>query len=873
MTQKTFRLQVLPDLPANLSRLYDLAANFWFSWHRPTRQLFFLLDRDLWWRTGRNPRVFLRCIDQNLLEVASEDDTFMGAYRKVLAEFDAYLEQPLTRYKPAGLGKQDLVAYFCAEYGYHESFPNYSGGLGILAGDHCKTASDMRIPFVAVGLLYRRGYFTQRIDRNGVQSALYVDTPADDTPVHPLLGDDGKPIRVYCHLKGRDVAIKVWRANVGRIPVLLLDTDVEENRAQDRGITRVLYGGDEVHRLQQEIVLGIGGVRALRAAGMQPAVWHINEGHAAFLALERARELVAAGIPFPAALESVATNVVFTTHTPVAAGHDSFPPELIREYFSEFMAELGIAENEFMALGLDHGTTGRFNMTHLAISGARAINGVSRVHRTTSAAICANAWPEIPAAENPVGYVTNGVHVPTFIEQEWVDLFEQHLGPAWRSHITDQKEVEKILDIPDGRFWYVNQRVKSNMFTSLRIRLERQYSRNNVSDAHIRRHLRYLDPDNPQVLTIGFARRFATYKRATLLFSNLDWLRRIVDHDERPVVFIFAGKAHPADDPGQQLLREVHNISNQPDFVGKVLLVEGYDMGLGRLLTAGVDVWLNTPIYPMEASGTSGMKAAINGTINFSVLDGWWAEAYDGSNGWPIPPSDEQDALERDRQDARTLFETLQDEIIPLYYADDADLNYSPGWVERCKRSMVTVLPHFNSDRVMHDYASQFYAPAVERGKRAAANNHAAAIDLAAWKRRVRREWPAVQLQLVSEPATATGVRRTLPITVEVSLGNLEPRDLRIECVVHRELCSNDTVPVPRFAGDARVVEGAHHIEDQLVFLAPFAAVEGGAGNGKCRYHLELETPWTGTLRYEIRAVPTHPGLSHAYEMGLMRWL
>jgi starch phosphorylase len=872
MTHKYFRLQVLPDLPAKISRLHELAENFWFSWHRPTRQLFFLLDHDLWWRAGRNPKVFLRCIDQSLLELAAENETFMAAYRKVLAEFDAYLEQSVGRYKPAALGKTDLIAYFCAEYGYHESFPNYSGGLGILAGDHCKTASDMRIPFVAVGLLYRRGYFTQRIDRNGEQIAAYVDTPADDTPVRPLLGDSGQPVVVSCRLKGRPVAIKVWQANVGRISVLLLDTDLEENHAEDREITRVLYGGGELCRLQQEIVLGIGGVRALRAAGMQPAVWHINEGHAAFLALERARELVSGGLPFSAALESVASNVVFTTHTPVAAGHDTFPTELIRDYFNEFWGELGITEADFMALGLDHDAGQRFNMTHLAISSSRAVNGVSRIHRTTSAAICASAWPEIPAAENPMGFVTNGVHVPTFIEQDWADLFEQHLGPAWRSHITDHREVEKILDIPDGRFWYVNQRVKSNMFTSLRIRLEHQYSRNNVSDAHIRRHLRYLDPNNPNVLTIGFARRFATYKRATLLFSDLDWLRRIVN-DEHPVVFIFAGKAHPADEPGQQLLREVHRISNMPEFVGKVLLVEGYDMGLGRLLTAGVDVWLNTPIYPMEASGTSGMKAAINGTINLSVLDGWWAEAFDGANGWPIPPSDEQDPGERDRQDARTLYETLQDEVLPLFYARDQSLGLSPGWVERCKRSMVSVLPHFNSDRVMHDYATMFYGPAVQRGRRAAADNHAVARDLAEWKNKIRREWPAVRLSLASEPNSRTHVRATVPLTVEVHLGGLQPQDLRVECVLHRELCSNHTVPVPRFASDARIADGSHHIDDELAFIAPLAVVEESVAVDKCRFHLDLQAPWAGVLGYEIRAVPTHPELSHAYEMGLMRWL
>ncbi|MDP2324866.1 MAG: alpha-glucan family phosphorylase, partial [Gammaproteobacteria bacterium] len=607
MTRQQFTLHVRPHLPERIARLNDLATNLWFSWHRPTRHLFDLLDRDLWWRTGRNPRVFLRCIDQSLLEMAASNDTFLGAYRRALAEHDSYLEQQSAGYPPAGLAPDDLIAYFCAEFGYHESFPIYSGGLGILAGDHCKTASDLGLPFIAVGLLYRQGYFNQQINENGQQIAGYSFIQAEDAPVHPALDEAGNELIVHCDLEGRPVAVKAWRADVGRIPVLLLDTDLPQNEASDRQITRQLYGGDSQTRLRQEIILGIAGVRVLRAAGFAPRVWHINEGHAAFQIVERIRELVTGGLEFNAAVEAVAACTVFTTHTPVSAGHDVFDRDVLISYFRNLIPELGVGDQGFLNLGSESGVQSGFNMTRLALAGARHVNGVSRIHRHATAAICASNWPEISPDENPIGFVTNGVHVPTFMQTEWVDLLEQNIGPSWRYQLMDRDLFRQIDDIPDGRFWYVGQQVKAAMLRGLRERLTRQHSRNKLSEAHIHRLLKYLDPERPDVLTIGFGRRFATYKRATLLLHNLGWLKEIVDADDRPVVFVFAGKAHPADYPAQQLMQELHRVSNLPEFFGKLLLVEGYDMGLGRLLTSGVDVWLNTPVYPMEASGTSGM--------------------------------------------------------------------------------------------------------------------------------------------------------------------------------------------------------------------------------------------------------------------------
>jgi len=872
MTGQQFSLHVQPRLPERIQRLNDLAANLWFSWHRPTRNLFEILDRDLWWRTGRNPRVFLRCVDQSVLEMAAANDTFLGAYRRALAEYDAYLEQLNPGYRPAGLGAGDLVAYFCAEFGYHESFPIYSGGLGILAGDHCKTASDLGLPFVAVGLLYRQGYFNQRIDEHGQQIAEYSYIQAEDAPVQPALDPSGREIVVSCDLAGRRVAVKAWRADVGRIPVLLLDTDLASNEPPDRQITRQLYGGDSQTRLQQEIILGIAGVRALRAAGFAPRVWHINEGHAAFQIVERVRELVATGVEFAAALEAVAACTVFTTHTPVSAGHDVFDRGQILDYFRQLVADLGVGDEGLLQLGANGGQAG-FNMTRLALQGSRHVNAVSRIHRHVTAEICAGNWPEIPATENPIGYVTNGVHVPTFMQTEWTELLEQHVGPSWRQQLTDRDLARHIDEIPDGRFWYVGQQVKTAMLAGLRDRLRRQHSRNRLSEAHTHRLLKYLDPERPDVLTIGFGRRFATYKRATLLLHDLAWLREIVDRDSRPVVFIFAGKAHPADQPAQQLLRELHRVSNLPEFEGKLLLVEGYDMGLGRLLTSGVDVWLNTPVHPLEASGTSGMKAAINGRINVSVLDGWWAEAYDGENGWAIPPSiHTTDAAERDRHDARTLYEILQDEVIPLYYDRDERLGYSPGWVRKCKRSMATILPRFNMYRVVHDYAALFYGPAARRGEQLAAEGFAPARQLAGWKQRVRAAWPGVALQMAGGAGNRIDFNDSVTLEVDVALAGLAPGDVRLECVVSRELCSALTVPLRQYAERGGTTSGLRPVGDDHVFVQDFVAA-GPAGEGRWRYRVELRPPWCGSLHFQIRAVPWHEHLAHPYEMGLMRWI
>ena len=861
MTGACFPVEVNAIVPAAIARLEELAGNLRFSWHRPTRSLFFTLDSELWTRVGGNPKLFLRCVDQATLDRAAVDAEFLERYQRVLDGFDAYRAD--TKHGGAvQLDAGDTVAYFCAEYGFHESFPMYSGGLGILAGDHCKQASDLGLEFVAVGLLYRQGYFTQTLDADGYQIATYRDFEHQDLPVELVRGPDGREVRVRCPLPRRAVELRVWRAMVGRVPVYLLDSNVEENSQPDREITHKLYGGDEQVRIQQELLLGIGGVKMLRTLGIAPAVWHINEGHAAFLVLELIREQMAAGLDFAAASEAAAAQCVFTTHTPVAAGHDVFSEELTLTHLEPYLEELRVDAQTLLALGrAPGGKQAGFNMTRLALNGSRHCNGVSRIHGAVSKRICADHWPEVPPEENPVGYVTNGVHVPTFLFQAWADFFDVTLGENWRDHLTDARFWSRIEDIPDPVYWNARQSIKADMLGILRERLRRENRRAGVSDAHFRRVTRYLDPRNPDVLTIGFARRFATYKRAMLLFSDLAWLKEIINGSTRPVVFVFAGKAHPADEPAKRVLREVKAISTHPDFLGHVVFVEDYDMGLARSLVAGVDVWLNNPVSTLEASGTSGIKASINGTINLSVLDGWWAEGYDGENGWGIAGSHAHDGAMRDHDDAQTFYELLQDEVIPLYYARNED-GYSPGWVRRSKRSMSTIVPHFNMRRVLEDYIASVYRPAARQGRRLTSDRGAGARALAAWKAKIAAAWPGVALHRVSDPPTRIPMGERLRMRVAVALAGLEPGDLNVEAVMTRTLPAGSTESPPFSSYDAGPAAG----RESLSFTGE-TVPQGHV------FSLDVLPPWTGQLSLRIRAVPRHELLSHPHELGLLRWL
>ena len=851
MRGTSFRLDVRPELPDRLKRLEELANNLWYSWDRPARTLFARLDLHLWQRIGHSPKAFLRNIDQQRLREAAEDPIFLSALQRVMAGYDAYHAETLSTNAMPQLDAGASIAYFCAEFGLHESLPIYSGGLGILAGDHCKTASDLRLPFVGVGLLYRQGYFQQRIDGEGRQVATYVDTEFDLLPIEPILREDGSELRIALGMPGRQTQIKLWRARVGHVALILLDSFVPENSEHDRDIAHRLYTGERERRLEQEIVLGIGGVRALDALGIRPTCWHVNEGHPAFLITERIRGLMRGGLDYDAALEAVAANTVFTTHTVVPAGHDHFPENRVRVHLKSALPELDDHLDRLVALGVT-GDAHDFNMTTLAVRGSRHQNGVSRVHGRVSAKLCADLWPQIEVDENPMGCVTNGVHVPTFLADAWHESFEHHLGADWSRRLTDPACWRQVESIPDAQYWNVHQALKSQMLHLVRHRIQQQNTRNQGSEAHLDRILKRADPANPNVLTIGFARRFATYKRAALLFQNLDWLREIVSVPERPVLFIFAGKAHPADEPGQALIRRIAELARTAEFESKILLVEGYDLRLGRRLVNGVDVWLNNPIYPMEACGTSGMKAAINGAINLSVLDGWWAEGYNGRNGWAIKPASELlDPARRDAEEARTLYELLQDHVIPSYYAVGSE-GFSPSWVKMSKESVASIGPRFCSMRMLGEYVDQLYRPAARQWTRIANDGFRAARELATWKTRVRAAWDGIVLRPIDPPAVELGYGGDVRISVAAKLNGLAPQDVAIEAVFARPGAEQASEAI-----DLKLLNYERALPD----------------TGEHLYSIDFCPQISGRIEYRIRCYPSNVLLTHRFEMGMMTWL
>jgi starch phosphorylase len=843
-----YQLEVNPKLPKRLARLEELAGNLWYSWDRATRAIFARLNPALWDAAGHNPKAMLKRIDEQRLIDAASDPAFLDSLTRVLAAFDAYQADAPFRQASGGFKADQLVAYFCAEFGVHESLPLYSGGLGILAGDHCKAASDFQLPFVGMGLLYRQGYFVQTIDAEGRQRAEYHDSEFQDLPIEPV-HKGGRELTVELAFPGRRLMVKVWQARVGHVTLYLLDTDVAENSERDRAIAHRLYGGDRTTRLEQELVLGVGGARALAAMGFKPSVWHINEGHAAFLILERVRGLVVEGLSMDAAIEAVGSNTVFTTHTPVPAGHDQFNDSTVMPYLKSTFGELSSAPDKLAALARPP-TGGDFNMTALAIRGARYINGVSRIHGGVSQRLLKDFWPNVTPEENPVGYITNGVHVTTFLAPEWGEVLDRFLGVGWMHRLGHPGIWEKIRDIPDHIFWSVRQDIKARMLHMLRHRISRQHLRNHGSESHLERLLRYCDPAKPNTLTIGFGRRFATYKRATLLFNDLDNFRRIVQDKDRPVVFLFAGKAHPADEPGQELIRTLVHMSGQEEFQGRLLFIEGYDLHIARRLVSGVDVWLNNPVHPLEASGTSGMKAGMNGVINLSILDGWWDEGYDGQNGWAIKPASPQlDQHRRDHEEARTLYELLQDALVPLYYKR-AEGGYSAEWIHMAKRSMASLLPRYDASRMLGEYVSKYYLPAARQGERYARDGYSAAKTIATWKARVRAAWPAVALRRLDTPPRRIQFGESVAVEIGVKLNGLAPADVCVELILTRE-----------------VREGAplSHSHE----LAPV----GSSDSGEQRFRVDLKPGLAGRLDYRIRAYPRHELLTHPFEMGLSTWV
>ncbi len=841
-------MTVLPDVPKRVARLSDLSNNLYWTWRPDARRVFRRLDRELWERVGHSPVALLRDITQEKLEEAAADPDYLAVYDEVIAAFDAYLGRQKSWFSNTPSGKpDDVYAYFCMEYGWHEAVALYSGGLGVLAGDHTKAASDLGVPLVAVGPWFPEGYFHQRVAQSGDQEAFYERLRPSDMPFTPVKDDAGGEIKVSVSLQGRDVYLRAWRLAVGTVSVYLLDTDVPENAPEDRGLLSRLYGGDQRTRIAQEIVLGIGGVRMLRALNITPTAWHMNEGHSAFMPLERCRELVESGVPFAEAREVVAAGTAFTVHTPVAAGNDSFPFDLINQFFGGFWGSLGLSQGEFHELGRhDHGWGPVFSMPALALRFSTGRNGVAKLHGETSRDIWRDLWPEVPTDEVPITHITNGVHEATWVAPEIHELVGTVLPEGWQERFDDAEMWAGVRELGGADLWRVRQELNQQSIEFFRSRLARQRARYGASPTALREVETLFDKD---ALTIGFARRFATYKRATLIFRDLERLARILGDADRPVQLVFAGKAHPADAPGQALISNIQRLSQEARFAGKILFIEDYDMAVGRAMTRGVDVWLNNPRRPLEASGTSGQKAAMNGILNLSILDGWWPEGFDGDNGWAIGSGVNMAADDAaDDADADALYDLLEREVVPLYYERDAS-GVPQRWLERSKNAIATISPAFNARRMVRDYVEMFYAPASERARTLEADKYAGAHRLAEWRGRVHGGWHGVYVSAKPLPARSARIGETLEIEAVV-----QPRDFSKD-----ELCVE---LVYSLASDK--------LEHKLHTVRMACASQGG--DGSCLYRASFSPAVSGELAYGVRVYPTHNALVSPFDAHAVRW-
>lgn len=834
------QVTVLPELPGAIGRLSELAYNLYWSWTPHAQALYQALDAEIWERFQHNPVRTLLELPQSRLDEVAADPDYLERYRQVMADFDAYLNPPDTwasRHAP----EMAPVAYFSMEYGFHESLPIYSGGLGVLAGDHCKSASDLGLPFTAVGMLFHQGYFRQLLNKDGWQEEAYDELDLTTLPVRPARTPSGDEARVAVRIADRDIHVRVWELAVGRIRVLLLDTNVPENAEDDRKLTARLYGGNQELRIQQYVLLGVAGIRALRALEIPAGVYHMNEGHAALLGLERVRELVEGGLDFRAAVEAVASSTLFTTHTPVPAGNDAFAYELVDRYLAKWPGRLHVGRDELYALARhdqfwDGHWVPTFSMTVFALNMSRAANGVSELHGEVSRDMWKFLYPGAEAREVPIGHVTNGAHNLTFTSQAMRDLLSTVLPAGWEERLEDEDMWQAVEGLSDAQLEGVQRETKRGMIAFVRRRMREQKIRNGASAAEVAATDSLLSED---ALTIGFARRFATYKRATLLFRDRERLSRIVNDPERPVQFVFAGKAHPADNPGKAFIQEIYRMSQEPEFQGRIVILENYDMNVARWLVQGVDIWLNNPRRPLEASGTSGMKASFNGAPNFSILDGWWREGYDTTNGWPIGEEREYADLNvQDDADAYSLYSTLEESIVPLYYGQ-ADAEGRGGWAKTVRRAIQTVSPRFSMQRQVIDYVQGYYLPLSVRGAAVAAEGGQRAREIASWKTWVRQQWPHTSLTASAELPTTARPGQTVEVRANVNPAGIRPEDLRVEAVLKR---------------------GDH------VTRVPLAHAQGG------QYRAQVTLEGSGLYAVGVRMLPLIDGLSSELEAGLIKW-
>ncbi|MBQ2491636.1 MAG: alpha-glucan family phosphorylase [Muribaculaceae bacterium] len=836
-------ITVKTELPEPLRKLEELSRNLWWVWNSEGKNLFHDLDRELWRKTGQNPVMLLHKLPSARLDEMANDKALVARIDRVFDQFKKYMEEPMREDLPS-------VSYFSMEYGLCNALKIYSGGLGILAGDYIKEASDRRVRMTAVGFLYRYGYFTQSLSIDGQQIANYEAQNFDQLPIDPVIDEHGQQLVLEVPYPGRMVYAKVWRVNVGRMSLYLLDTDLDINGDFDRPITHQLYGGDWENRIKQEYLLGIGGVMMLKKLGIKTDLYHCNEGHAALLNLQRLVDYVnEEGLNFNEALEVVRATSLYTVHTPVPAGHDYFDEDLFGRYMGEFPAKLGITWQDLMNMGRENPDTDeKFSMSVFALNTTQESNGVSWLHGQVSRKMFQGVWKGYAPEESHVGYVTNGVHMPTWAASEWKEYYAKVLGDDYMSHQEDEKTWAPILKVPDEEIWNMRMRLKNKFIDFVRRDFSKTWLKNQGDPTRI---MSIVDKINPNALLIGFARRFATYKRAHLLFTDLERLEKIVNNEQFPVQFIYAGKAHPADGAGKDLIRRIVEISKMPQFLGKIIFLENYDMMVSKRLITGVDIWLNTPTRPLEASGTSGEKAEMNGLLNFSVLDGWWYEGYREGAGWALTNvRNYTDQAQQDKLDAATIYSMLENEIIPLYFAKNSK-GYSPMWIQYIKNSIAHIAPNYTMSRMMLDYFDRFYNKESERSKKLKASNYALAKEIVAWKERVAEKWDkveAVEVNMSDSLRAATNNGDSVEAMVRLNTAGLGT-DLCVEMVVNQE------------------VDG----EVKFFKTIPFD-VESQNGD-IVTYRMKSKLKNSGIFRYAFRVYPWNVNLPHRQDFAYVKWI
>jgi glycogen phosphorylase len=842
--------QVRPLLPETLKPLEEIAYNLRWSWDHETIALFRRLDRDLWETSGHNPVMMLGTISQETLQEAAEDEAFLVQLDRVRHDLESYMAIRGNLREKIGPSPRPLVAYFSMEFGLTECLPIYSGGLGILAGDHLKSSSDLALPLIAVGLMYQKGYFRQYLSPEGWQVEHYRVNDYSTLPLRLYRDDKGEPLRVTVDLAGRTALVQFWRAQVGRVPLVLLDTNIPENPADIQDITDELYGGDSEMRIRQEILLGVAGRRALDALGERPRVYHLNEGHCAFVSLERIRFLMRlAGLSFQEAREMITATSTFTLHTPVPAGIDVFPQDLMERYFSGYWSEVGLTREEFLDLGRVHpgDPSEPFNMAVLAIRTSGFINGVS-LHGYVSREVWKEIWPGIPSDEIPIRHITNGCHPPSWISEEMRSLYDRYLGPRWASEGGDTRDWRRAEQIPGEELWRVHERRRERLVSFARRRMVEQLQRQGANRGEIAAAEEALDPE---ALTIGFGRRFATYKRATLLLSDPDRLARILNQPGRLVQIIYSGKAHPRDDAGKALIRQIIQISRRPEFSRRIIFLEDYDSVVARYMVEGCDVWLNTPRRPMEASGTSGMKAAFNGALNLSIRDGWWDEAYSTRTGWAIGRGEDHHDLEYlNRVEAGTLYALLEQEVVPLFYTRGHD-GVPHEWIAMMKSALGDLCPIYNTHRMLRQYVQEAYAPAEARRPLLEDQNYLGARELSKWRGRIRRGWSEVRV---------VRVEADTPHQMKVGEG------FEVKALIHPGPLTAADLKVEIFMG--RVDENREISQGELLPMS----LDGATGQEGLLFRARVPLSTSGTQGFTVRVLPHHDLLLHPHQTGFILW-